>query len=374
MRACYAALRMQESVKRYAEDVRRIARACPSRSASGSTPARSWCAPSAATCTWTTRPSGQTTHLAARMEQLADAGHASCSRPPRCAGRGLRAGQAAGARARQGPGRAGGGVRAGRRGRRALAACRPPRPAGSRASSGATAELDAAPPGPGAGRRRPRPGGGAGRRARAWASRGSSGSSPTPTAPRAGSCSRAARCPTARPPPTCRSSTCSRRYFQIEERDDARTIREKVTGKLLDARPRRSSRSLPALLALLDVAGGRSALAAARPAAAPPAHARRRSSACCCARARCSRCCCVFEDLHWIDTETQALLDSLVESLPTARLLLLVNYRPEYQHGWGSKTYYTQLRARPAAGRERGRAARRAARRRSRAGSRSSGC
>ena len=42
----------------------------------------------------------------------------------------------------------------------------------------------------------------------------------------------------------------------------------------------------------------------------------------------------VFEDLHWIDSETQALLDRLVESLPTAHLLLLVNYRPEYQHGW----------------------------------------
>ena len=55
----------------------------------------------------------------------------------------------------------------------------------------------------------------------------------------------------------------------------------------------------------------------------------------------------VFEDLHWIDAETQALLDSLIESLPTARLLLLVNYRPEYQHGWGSKTYYTQLRLDP---------------------------
>src|SRR5262249_18432795 len=55
----------------------------------------------------------------------------------------------------------------------------------------------------------------------------------------------------------------------------------------------------------------------------------------------------VFEDLHWIDAETQALLDSLVESLPTARLLLLVNYRPEYQHGWGSKTSYTQLRLDP---------------------------
>jgi tetratricopeptide (TPR) repeat protein len=55
----------------------------------------------------------------------------------------------------------------------------------------------------------------------------------------------------------------------------------------------------------------------------------------------------VFEDLHWIDSETQALLDSLVESLPTAHMLLLVNYRPEYQHGWGSKTYYTQLRLDP---------------------------
>ncbi|MFQ5946986.1 MAG: hypothetical protein ACE5NC_12200, partial [Anaerolineae bacterium] len=55
----------------------------------------------------------------------------------------------------------------------------------------------------------------------------------------------------------------------------------------------------------------------------------------------------VIEDLHWIDTETQAFLDSLVESLPTARILLLVNYRPEYRHGWGSKTYYTQRRIDP---------------------------
>ena len=55
----------------------------------------------------------------------------------------------------------------------------------------------------------------------------------------------------------------------------------------------------------------------------------------------------MFEDLHWIDPETQALLDSLVESLPSARLLLFLNYRPEYRHGWGSKTYYTQLRLDP---------------------------
>ena len=55
----------------------------------------------------------------------------------------------------------------------------------------------------------------------------------------------------------------------------------------------------------------------------------------------------LFEDLHWIDSETQALLDGLVESLPTARLLLLINYRPEYRHGWGGKTYYRQLRIDP---------------------------
>ena len=54
-------------------------------------------------------------------------------------------------------------------------------------------------------------------------------------------------------------------------------------------------------------------------------------------------------DLHWIDTETQALLDSLVDSLPPARLVLLVTYRPEYQHGWSSKTYYTEIRLDPLA-------------------------
>src|SRR5262245_7066712 len=55
----------------------------------------------------------------------------------------------------------------------------------------------------------------------------------------------------------------------------------------------------------------------------------------------------VVKDLHWIDGETQAFLDSLVESVPSARLLLLVNYRPEYQHAWGSRTYYTQIRLDP---------------------------
>ena len=52
----------------------------------------------------------------------------------------------------------------------------------------------------------------------------------------------------------------------------------------------------------------------------------------------------IFEDLHWIDSETQALLDALADSLANSRVLLLVNYRPEYRHEWTSKSYYSQLR------------------------------
>jgi predicted ATPase len=55
----------------------------------------------------------------------------------------------------------------------------------------------------------------------------------------------------------------------------------------------------------------------------------------------------IFEDLHWIDTETQGFLDTLSESVASARLLLLTNYRPEYRPEWGQKTYYTQLRLAP---------------------------
>src|SRR4030095_10811809 len=55
----------------------------------------------------------------------------------------------------------------------------------------------------------------------------------------------------------------------------------------------------------------------------------------------------LFEDLHWIDGETQGFLDTFSESLASARILLLVNYRPEYRQEWGQKTYYTQLRLAP---------------------------
>ena len=136
-----------------------------------------------------------------------------------------------------------------------------------------------------------------------------------------------------------------RRYAHIDERDDPRTIRAKVTGQLLTLDEALQD-AIPPLLALLDTLPDDSPFLTLD----PPQRRQRTLTALKRVLLRESQVqpvLVVFEDLHWIDTETQALLDSLVESLPTARLLLLVNYRPEYQHGWGSKTYYAQLRLDP---------------------------
>jgi class 3 adenylate cyclase len=131
-------------------------------------------------------------------------------------------------------------------------------------------------------------------------------------------------------------------YFKVQDRDDLREIREKVTGKLLTL-DRALEPTLPALLALLDVAVDDAAWQTLDPAQ------RRQLTLDAVKRlllreAREQPLLLIFEDLHWIDGETQALLDGLVESLGSARLLLLVNYRPEYQHAWGGKTYYSQMR------------------------------
>ena len=131
-------------------------------------------------------------------------------------------------------------------------------------------------------------------------------------------------------------------YFKIQDRDDLREIREKVTGKLLTLDDALKP-ALPALLALLDVPVDDPVWRAL-----DPGQRRQRTldavKRLLLREAREQPLLLICEDLHWIDGETQALLDSLVESLGSARLLLLVNYRPEYQHPWSSKTYYSQLR------------------------------
>jgi predicted ATPase len=134
-------------------------------------------------------------------------------------------------------------------------------------------------------------------------------------------------------------------YCHLEDRDDLRTVRAKVTGQILTLDATLQD-TVPAILALFE------ALPADSPFLSLDPLQRRRHTQEALKRlllreSQGQPLLLVFEDLHWIDSETQAVLDSLVESLPTARVLLLVNYRPEYQHSWGSKTFYTQLRLDP---------------------------
>jgi class 3 adenylate cyclase/predicted ATPase len=136
-------------------------------------------------------------------------------------------------------------------------------------------------------------------------------------------------------------------YFQIQERDNPEETRQKVTGKVLTL-DESLKPHLTALLALLDVPIEDSGWKDLD----PPQRRQRTLDAV--KRLLFQESCVqplalVLEDLQWIDSETQSFLDSLVQSLPAVRLLLLVNYRPEYQHGWGSKTYYSQLQVHPLA-------------------------
>jgi class 3 adenylate cyclase/tetratricopeptide (TPR) repeat protein len=131
-------------------------------------------------------------------------------------------------------------------------------------------------------------------------------------------------------------------YFKIGDRDDHREMRAKVLGRVLGL-DRALEPLVPPLLALLDVP-------VEDPAWQNLDSSQRRQRTLDAVKRLLLResqvqpLLVVFEDLHWVDEETQALLDSLVETLGSARLQLLVTYRPEYEHRWGSKTAYSQLR------------------------------
>src|SRR5437762_1495609 len=133
-------------------------------------------------------------------------------------------------------------------------------------------------------------------------------------------------------------------YFGIEDHDDQRRIREKVTGKILTLDDSLRG-TIPVFLGLLDVPSEEADQE-------PDPRERRRRTLDALKRlllreSQVQPLLVIFENLNWVDSETQAFLDSLVESLPAARILLMVNYRPEYTHGWGGKSCYTQFRMDP---------------------------
>src|SRR4030095_16465020 len=125
-------------------------------------------------------------------------------------------------------------------------------------------------------------------------------------------------------------------YFDIKTEDDERKRREKVGGKVLML-DRSLEDTLPYLFALLGVEEQPS------PLQQMDAQIRRRRTFEALKRLFLRESLnqpllLIFEDLHWIDTETQGFLDMLSESVASARILVLINYRPEYRHEWGSKT------------------------------------
>lgn len=134
-------------------------------------------------------------------------------------------------------------------------------------------------------------------------------------------------------------------YFQIETHDEPRLIREKITNKVLALDPSLET-TLPALLSLFDAAPQTShweqldAMHRRRRILESVKHVLLRESIT-------QPVILLFEDLHNIDSETQALLDGLIDSLAAARVLLLVSYRPEYRHNWSSKKFYEKSHVEP---------------------------
>ena len=55
----------------------------------------------------------------------------------------------------------------------------------------------------------------------------------------------------------------------------------------------------------------------------------------------------VLENLQWVDSETRAFLDSLLDQVPTARIVLIVDYRPEYEHDWAGRSGFNHLPIEP---------------------------
>ncbi|MGH7266763.1 MAG: ATP-binding protein [Candidatus Rokuibacteriota bacterium] len=134
-------------------------------------------------------------------------------------------------------------------------------------------------------------------------------------------------------------------YFRIDTRDDERKVREKVTGRLLALDTALESTLTP-VLSLLGAAGEDAHWMALDPdqRRLQTLDAVKRLLA---RESRAQPVLVIVEDLHWIDAESQAVLDTLAESLPAARMLLLVNYRPEGKPAWDWKADCTRLEIDP---------------------------
>jgi class 3 adenylate cyclase/predicted ATPase len=137
-------------------------------------------------------------------------------------------------------------------------------------------------------------------------------------------------------------------YFGIANTDDATRRRQKISASLAALDPGLGD-ALPYLLGLLGVSEGPDPLQNMEP------RFKRERTLDAIRKIILSESVrqpvvMIFEDLHWIDDQTQALLDLLAESIRDARVLLLVTYRPDYEHDWGGLSHYLEHRLDPLTG------------------------
>jgi class 3 adenylate cyclase/tetratricopeptide (TPR) repeat protein len=142
-------------------------------------------------------------------------------------------------------------------------------------------------------------------------------------------------------------------YFSIAPEDDRRRRREKVGGKILML-DRALEDALPFLIALLGLQESETGEGGSCDGAPTGMDAQTRSRLTLKAigrillrESRNQPLIVIFEDLHWVDSATQGLLDLIAENVAAARVLMLVNYRPEYRHRWAAMPNYTELRLEP---------------------------
>jgi class 3 adenylate cyclase/tetratricopeptide (TPR) repeat protein len=134
-------------------------------------------------------------------------------------------------------------------------------------------------------------------------------------------------------------------YFKIDGRDDPQTIRAKVTSKILML-DQSLQETIAPLLYVLEVLPHDHAFHSLEPTERRE-HAAQAIKRLVRAESRLQPVLVLFEDLQSSDSATLGVLGGLVDDLRDSRVLLLVSYRPEHQDDWRSRPYYRQLRLDP---------------------------
>jgi class 3 adenylate cyclase len=132
-----------------------------------------------------------------------------------------------------------------------------------------------------------------------------------------------------------------RDFFEITEQDGDESARRKIAGTLL-LLDQALTDALPLVFDFLGVADP------AEPPLRMEAEARQRQLFALVkqigqARSRREPSLLLVEDLHWIDAGSAPFVETLVDAVAGTRTLLLVTFRPEYHAAWMQKSYYLQL-------------------------------